>query len=128
MCRHIRYLLCYLKVPFGEWGEYIYIKKKQRGVPPRVPLPPGILVPRLHGLPVLRVRPCPTAEFPYTERETQHQQQNESDTTRVGIRYAHSEQRVCVEMGCLSLMYPITVRSNGSGYLYMTFVCIVMYK
>ena len=38
-----------------------------------------------------RVRPCPTAE--------QIQQKNESDTTMVGIRYAHSEQRVCVEVG-----------------------------
>ena len=31
-------------------------------MPPRVLLPPGILVPRLHGLPMQRVRPCPTAE------------------------------------------------------------------
>ena len=73
MIWHIRYLLCYLKTPFGEWGEYIYIKKKQRGVPPLAirsaampqPYPRSpcrALVPRSHGLPVLRVRPCPTAE------------------------------------------------------------------
>ena len=34
-CRHIRYSLCYLKTPFGEWGEYIYIYKSTRGCPPQ---------------------------------------------------------------------------------------------
>ena len=61
---------------------YIYKEKTKGGAPPGT-TPPRVLVPRPHGLPMQRVRPCPTAEFPYTERETQHQQQNESDTTRV---------------------------------------------
>ena len=113
-CRHIRYLLCYLKVPFGEWGEYIYNKEKQRGVPPRVPLPPGILVPRLHGLPMQRVRPCPTAELKRYYGS--------------GNSLRSSEQRVCVEVGYLSLMYPITVRSNWSGHLCRIFVCIILCK
>ena len=68
-CRHIRYSLCYLKTPFGEWGEYIYITEKRGGCPPSrykeggyaATLSPRspccALVPRSHGLPVQRVRP-----------------------------------------------------------------------
>ena len=55
---------------------YIYKEKTKGGAPPGT-TPPRVLVPRPHGLPMQRVRPCPTAE-------------------QIGIRYAHPEQRVSV--------------------------------
>ena len=40
---------------------YIYKEKTKGGAPPGT-TPPHVLVPRPHGLPMQRVRPCPTAE------------------------------------------------------------------
>jgi len=109
MIWHIRYLLCYLKTPFGEWGEYIYIYKFTRGCPPQY-CPPCALVPRSLRLPVQRVRLLRSEHIAPNSRTT-------------GIRCAHpnstNSRTKAIQPGCecVGRIYYFLVVSRPKGQI-----------